>query len=73
MEQVYFSNIITNEDGTINFSTEVRKEGEVIGSGEETNIVINPELSIEDNLKARCFSSIEVFVDGVSVGNGTVA
>jgi len=72
MEQVYFSNIVTNEDGTINFSEEVKKEGEVVGSSEQTNIIINPELSLEDNLKARCFSSIEVFVDGVSVGNGTV-
>jgi len=71
-EKVFFTNVVSNEDGTISFDTK-RVSGEnEIGSGREENIVKTNE-DINTTLRERVINSIEVFVEGESIGNGLVA
>jgi len=72
MNKVYFTDIVKNEDGSFNFHKAVFNNDELESSGDESNIILESEDVIE-GLKKRVESSIEVFVDGESVGMGEVA
>lgn len=66
MNKVYITNIITNADGTINYSwTEKDVNGSVVSSHDEVNIIVDASKSVNENILARESSGLEVvFEDG---------